>query len=325
MKKKISVILPVYNVEAYLEECLDSIISQDLQDIEIICVNDGSTDNSLKILQDYAINDKRIIILDQKNQGISGTRNNGLKKAQGEYIFFSDSDDYLLMPNALSLLYTTASLQDLDILSFDFTIVGEQEKEYHVKRKSGIVSDGKHFLQNGDSDVMAWCKLYKRDYLTSIHFFYNESIIHEDDEAHPRLYINASRTSHIRTVLYAYRQRANSIMTQKISLKHFSSLAVIISTYETLLQRESDNSFRKYLKKQIAFYAIRYYFLLQENNDLTEAADIYNNIKTNLPLSKLEMLLLTNEIAFMQSEINLEHKLSHPLVYLLRKLRKIVF
>jgi hypothetical protein len=172
---------------------------------------------------------------------------------------------------------------------------------------------------------MAWSKFYKRVYLESIHFFYDETIIHEDDEALPRLYINASRVSHIDTILYAYRQRANSIMTQKISLKHFSSLAVIIATYQTLLQKESDSGFRRYLKKQIAFYVIRYYFLLQDNNNLQEAAHIYNNITKNLPLSKLELLLVNNEIAFMQSQVNLEHKLSHPIVYLLRKLRKIVF
>ncbi|MDD5159200.1 MAG: glycosyltransferase [Sulfuricurvum sp.] len=325
MQKKISVIIPVYNVEAYLKECLDSIVSQELHDIEIICVNDGSTDGSLSILEKYAADDKRIIIIDQKNQGLSGARNNGLKKAQGEYILFSDSDDYLLTSNTLSLLYTTASMQDLDILSFDFTIVGEQEKAHHVKRKIGILSNGKHFLQNGDSVVMAWCKLYKRAYLESIYFFYNETIIHEDDEAHPRLYVNASRVSHIDMLLYAYRQRANSIMTQKISLKHFSSLATIIATYETLLQKEPDSGFRKYLKKQIAFYVIRYHFLLQNTTNLTEAADTYKSIIKNLSLSKLELLLINNEIAFMESQANLEHKLSHPLVYLLRKFRKIVF
>jgi glycosyltransferase involved in cell wall biosynthesis len=128
-----------------LGECLDSIISQDLHDIEIICVNDGSTDNSLEILQRYAAADKRIIILNQENGGLGKTRNNGLKKAQGKYIFFPDSDDYLTSISVLSLLYTTASQLDLDILSFNFTIVGEKEKEHHTKRKIGIVSDGKHF------------------------------------------------------------------------------------------------------------------------------------------------------------------------------------
>ena len=325
MQKKISVIIPVYNVEAYLKECLNSIVSQELHNIEIICVNDGSTDGSRSILEQYAAKDERISIINQQNSGAASARNNGLKKACGEYIFIPDSDDYLLTSNALSLLYTTASEQNLDVLSFDFTIVDKQEKEHHAKRKIGIVSDGKHFLQNGDSVVMPWSKFYKRTFLESINFCYDETIAYEDDEVFPRLYVNASRVSHINAVLYAYRQRPNSLMTQNITLKHFSSLATIIATYETLLQKEPDSGFRKYLKKQIAFYVIRYHFLLQNTTNLTEAADTYKRIIKNLSLSKLELLLINNEIAFMESQANLEHKLSHPLVYLLRKFRKIVF
>jgi glycosyltransferase involved in cell wall biosynthesis len=102
---KVSVIIPVYNVEAYLRECLDSILAQDLSDIEIICVNDGSIDNSLSILQHYASQDERIIIISQENSGAASARNNGLKKARGEYIFIPDSDDYLLSTNALSFIH----------------------------------------------------------------------------------------------------------------------------------------------------------------------------------------------------------------------------
>ena len=92
----ISIIVPVYNVEAYLPQCLDSLINQTYQDLEIICVNDGSTDGSLEILQKYQSKDKRIKVVSQKNQGLSGARNTGISQATGEWIMFVDSDDYLL-------------------------------------------------------------------------------------------------------------------------------------------------------------------------------------------------------------------------------------
>ena len=92
---KISVVIPVYNVEKYLEQCLDSVIAQSFEDIEVICVNDGSTDSSLEILKRYANNDSRIKIISQKNKGAGAARNVGIENAAGEYVYFMDSDDYL--------------------------------------------------------------------------------------------------------------------------------------------------------------------------------------------------------------------------------------
>ena len=94
---KISVIIPIYNTAQYLRQCLDSVIHQSLKDIEIICVDDGSTDNSLQILQEYAKKDKRIIILQQENQGAGVARNYGMKVATAEYLSFLDSDDFLFV------------------------------------------------------------------------------------------------------------------------------------------------------------------------------------------------------------------------------------
>ena len=102
---KISVIVPVYNVEKYLSECLDSIINQTLKDIEVICVNDGSTDSSLSILQDYASKDDRIKIIDKKNEGLGYTRKVGLDNAIGDYILFCDSDDKYISDDVFEKLY----------------------------------------------------------------------------------------------------------------------------------------------------------------------------------------------------------------------------
>ena len=92
---RVSVIIPVYNTERYLTQCLESIVSQTLEDIEIICVNDGSKDGSADILRDYARRDRRVIVIDQPNQGLSAARNAGASAAAGDYLYFLDSDDYI--------------------------------------------------------------------------------------------------------------------------------------------------------------------------------------------------------------------------------------
>ncbi|MDD5159199.1 MAG: glycosyltransferase [Sulfuricurvum sp.] len=326
MPLKVSVITPVYNVETYLEECLDSILTQDLSDIEIICVNDGSTDHSLEILKRYAENDKRIIIITQENSGPGRARNIGLKKARGEYIFFQDSDDYLLTSNAFSVLYTAASGQDLDIVSSNFATLKEENQESHAKRTAGIISDGKRFLQSGETNTSAWAKLYKHAYLDTIHFMFDETIFYEDSEAFPRFYINASRVSHIDAVFYAYRQRPNSIITQNVTLKHFAGLKAIITTYTALLENETDNSFQKYLKKQM-YNNVLYFNQLMLRSDIPSSIidEIYKQIKNKLPFSKLELFLVQNDEKFIQYvRRDSKHKFSHPIIYMLRKLRKIL-
>ena len=94
-KPLVSVVLPIYNVEKYLPKCLDSVVGQSYENIEIICINDGSPDESEKIVADYMKNDSRIVLINQKNQGLSGARNTGIENAKGEYIMFLDSDDWI--------------------------------------------------------------------------------------------------------------------------------------------------------------------------------------------------------------------------------------
>ena len=117
MQPKISVIIPVYNVEKYLRECLDSIVNQTFKDIEIICVDDGSTDKSLEILREYEQKDKRIIVISQPNKGVSTARNIGMQQATGKYMMFVDSDDYIAQ-NACELIYNAAEEKRCDILLF---------------------------------------------------------------------------------------------------------------------------------------------------------------------------------------------------------------
>ncbi len=138
---KISVIVPVYNMEKYLEECLDSIIAQTLSDIEIICINDGSKDNSLPLLKDYAAKDSRIIIIDKENEGVGKARNDGIRSATGEFIAFMDSDDYYPSIFALERLYETAIKYNVKVAGGSLLYLlpnGTFDKEPECLEKYGI-------------------------------------------------------------------------------------------------------------------------------------------------------------------------------------------
>ena len=123
---KVSIIVPVYNVEKYLRKCLDSLINQTLKDIEIICINDGSTDKSLEILEEYKNRDSRIILLNQENSGQSIARNNGIKKATGEYIGFVDPDDWV-ENNMIKCLIDEIKSEKVDLVTSGCVILQLEE------------------------------------------------------------------------------------------------------------------------------------------------------------------------------------------------------
>ena len=132
---KVSVIIPVYNVEKYLRECLGSVINQTFWDIEIICVNDGSTDNSLEILNEYAKNDERVIVINQQNLGAGVARNSGLKIAKGEYLAFLDGDDFY-RPDYIEKMYNQAKKTNADITICSADYYDMQTKKYKYMRVS---------------------------------------------------------------------------------------------------------------------------------------------------------------------------------------------
>ena len=125
---KVSVIIPVYNVEPYLKQCMDSVVGQTLKDIEIICVDDGSTDGSLDILREYAAEDNRIQIIEQKNAGAGAARNNGMRHATGKYLSFLDSDDFF-EPRMLEKAYDLAEKDQADFVAY-------KSDQYHTEKKT---------------------------------------------------------------------------------------------------------------------------------------------------------------------------------------------
>lgn len=262
-KPKVSVIVPVYNVENYLAKCMESIIQQTLQEIEIICVNDESPDNSLQLLMSYAANDDRIAIIDQKNKGLSGARNTGFNYAQGKYIYFIDSDDYLAL-NALEVLYNTCEEKNLEAVYFDYTRIYDDGSAPSVLERHGYseVYDGVSFLKklrdNHDFTPTAWSQMVLRDFLVQNGIEFYQGIIHEDNLFTFYVLMNATRVSHVDRKLYYHRLRANSIMTVPQSSKNV--VGYFISMQEMMifgLQKEWNN------KKMSEIW--RYFESMQKN------------------------------------------------------------
>ena len=180
---KVSIIIPTYNVEEYLEECMDSVVRQTLQDIEIICINDGSTDGSLDILKRYAQNDKRIIIVDKENGGYGIGMNIGLDKATGEYIGIVEPDDFVPL-NMYEDLYNIAEKENLDFVKADFyrfkrsengnmdlvyNHLSKNEEDYNVVFNPSADPKTLLYIMN------TWSGIYRRSFLEEYHIRHNET------------------------------------------------------------------------------------------------------------------------------------------------------
>lgn len=230
-----SVIIPVYNVEKYLNHCLDSVIIQTYHDYEIICINDGSTDNCPVILNEYAEENDKIRIINQENKGLSAARNRGIKEAKGDYLFFLDSDDWI-ETNTLEVLEKQLVNNDYDVLCFKGKIYNEAEKIYiydedldeevlggwDYYNKYALKLRNFHFV----SSVL---RLYKRQFLLENKLFFKEGIFHEDNLFTPIVCYNAKSIKIINQTLYAYRIRGGSI-TQKMDFKKLIDKITIANT-----------------------------------------------------------------------------------------------
>ena len=179
---KVSIIVPIYNVEKFLSRCLESLINQTLKDIEIICINDGSTDNSHNILKRYAQKDNRIIILKQNNKGVAAARNLGLKNAQSDYIGFIDSDDWIDL-NYFEKLYDAIKNTDSDIACCSIKRVYKYKKSWRLKVNDQIIitdTQEKFNYLNIPSQCFTVNKLYKKNELEKFKLKFIEGKYYED-------------------------------------------------------------------------------------------------------------------------------------------------
>ncbi len=241
----LSVIVPVYNTDAFLAECLASVQSQTGVSLQIVCVDDGSTDGSTEILAQAATADPRVLVITQTNAGLSAARNAGLAAASGRYVCFLDSDDHWLADVAAELV-ARADEAELDALLFDavsFREPGVDDKAweslanyYTRSRAHDEVVPGPELIAslkaNKEYRASACLYLARRDWLLGLGLQFHPGIAHEDNVFTFALLLNARRASHTKTAVYGRRVRAGSIMTT--SAREASARGYFISTYQML-------------------------------------------------------------------------------------------
>ena len=218
---KISIIIPAYNVESYIRECLDKIISQTLQDIEIICINDGSTDQTLEIIKEYASKDNRIQIINQENQGAGIARNNGIKSSNSEYIAFMDPDDYYPSVNILELLYTKATNNNAVICGGALAYIEDSGlKKGHYKE---ILFETEGFIPYIDYqfDFFYQRFIYKTTFIKENNLYFPYYRRYQDPPFFVKAMNTAGKFYAIPDVTYAYRKSNNTQTTNIVKMTDF--------------------------------------------------------------------------------------------------------
>ena len=223
---KVSVIVPVYNVEKYLERCLDSLINQTLEDIEIICVNDGSKDNSPKILEEYKNKDNRIVIFNQENAGLSVARNSGMKIAKGEYIGFVDSDDWVDL-DFFEKLYNSAISSGADIAVADFVREHPNKKPKRLnitEEKVYETPEDKLLICKTYREGCVWNKIYRTEFLKSIDLWFVPGMYYEDRDFTVQSLYFSKKLVTVPNTYYRYFVNPKSIVKKginKIQNEHY--------------------------------------------------------------------------------------------------------
>ena len=255
MKIKISIIVPMYNVERYLDKCLNSLVNQTLNEIEILLINDGSTDNTKDIALDYQKKYPKIIkVIDKENGGQGSARNMGLDIATGEYISFIDSDDYIEF-TMMEKLYDYAKKNKLDIALCGFNYAYSYGlKESHLFNKTRKITDKEYIL----SDPAPWNKLYKTSLLKKINFKFKEKIIYEDFAIIPTLAIYTNKIGYLDELLYYYVQHENStINIDKYKPKINDIFIAVEDLYNTFL----NNNILDEYKSEVEFLFIKHFLI----------------------------------------------------------------
>ena len=232
----VSVIIPVYNVEKYLARCLDTVLAQSFDgDFEVICVNDGSTDFSPKILEAYAKSDSRIRVINRVNGGLSSARNVGMSVAKGDYFLFVDSDDWI-STNTLEVLYKNATENNSDIVLFGYV---KANSDLSPKTFLGVPECRQFGVFNAETipecilklfPVSAWSKFYKAEFLKNNNITFYENIIYEDVPFWAEVFTQANAISYVNEALYFYRENREGQITKQVGESVFD----IVKCYESV-------------------------------------------------------------------------------------------
>ncbi len=283
----LSVILPIYNVENYLKQCIDSIINQTYKNIEVILVDDGSLDNSGKICDEYELIDDRIKVIHKENGGLSDARNCGVQSATGDYLLFVDSDDYIDDLNFFQRLTDSINLNHYpDVITHyrkkyfestkttqDFVSPFFDEKFKKIASNAEKIN---YLIKKNSLNIAAWLYVIKRDFFLINELFFKKGIVCEDLEWALRLYSKEPNIIFLDDVVYVYRQGRQGSITSTINEKNLNDLYNIIDEYS---DKYKNIVIEIKLLDFIAYYYIMLCGLLIRVPDSTEKEKIIHKIK----------------------------------------------
>jgi len=259
----LSIIVPMYNVELYIGRCLDSLLKQDIENYEIIVINDGSTDQSVNIVREYQKKSNKIKILEQNNQGQSVARNKGLEEANGKYVFFVDSDDYVV-ENSLHNILNKIIKYDLDLAGFEYWI--KERNKLEARNNSYTVYErhltpGK-FITNGLSMLPTWFVMIRKDVMLKNELKFKPSLYHEDLELLPRVIFSCKNLMMFNDQVYIYVKRENSSLSskQQLNLKKvsFDQFTVAIELHNYFKNIFLTDAERTYIYKRYIINAVEF-------------------------------------------------------------------
>lgn len=307
----VSVIVPIFKVEAFLEECLKSIISQSYEVIQILLIDDGSPD-TCSMICDYNLEvDSRISVVHSRNKGLSVARNIGISLAKGKFVYFVDSDDFLEL-NAIETLYYEAEKNALDIVLYDAvsfdessTVQSKESIEKYIRPKcySCICSGAELFermVQNDEYRSPVQYTFIRRDLMIRNGLLFHEGIIHEDEEFTFFALLYARNVKHINNILYHHRFRAGSIMNSSASNRNTDSVFEIIkkSIYEREHFMTSKQNTSAFIVGVIRFVSIYYYYvgILEQKNKSDFKKQIKELKEITRKVNYLKSKQLRNEV-----------------------------
>lgn len=283
---KVSVIVPVYNTETYLKKCLDSLVNQTFSDYEIIIINDGSTDNSINIINDYTNKYSFVKAFTKKNGGLSSARNLGIEKSSGKYLMFIDSDDYV-ENNMIEVMYNKAISDKSDIVVCEFSYIYNDGRKIRSYSNLDYTSDSlKKYLL---TPPMAPIRLFKKTLFDNIKF--KEGIYYEDLECCPKMVLYTKKISYVNESLYNYLMRDSSIMHQKKFNDKLNDIyKVLDSNYNLLHENYSDEIEYMYIIHLLRTASLRFLDYdegkIHLNKIISIIKDKFPNWKENIYLKK---------------------------------------
>lgn len=309
----ISIIIPIYNAERYLKDCLDSVIMQKYDNLEVILINDGSTDNSEKICREYVNKDKRIKLINQENKGVSAARNKGISTSAGEIILFIDADD-LLADDAIQTIID--NIKDNDLLCYGYKEI-YKNNDYNIILKSNIINNKELFFENvyltKEIGGYLWNKCFRAEILKKNKVLFDTKLHYCEDLVFVTEYLKyCKKVKYINKVLYMYRMRKSSVSYNFFSKKNVT----LLNSYKKLIDNNNNVKINNRLQYN---YLLSYYKLKKViSKDFNVEKSIINNEKTilkneNLNLKELLMFYLIKNFnwlyRFLRNEKNKRLKL----------------